>query len=181
MGEDRQPDRWLRFGVFELDLRAGELRKQGVRVRIQQQPFQVLSTLVEHPGEIVTREELQKKLWPADTFVNFDHGLNKAVNKVREALSDSAESPRFVETVGRRGYRFLVEVKPGVNGAGYSPQLSHEPAEPFRDPRDVDSPRPLTKSPRRPLIWKISLVALFLVGTSLAGWKLYSRSHSSSV
>src|ERR1700687_969713 len=102
----------LRFGVFELDPRAGELRKHGVRVRLQEQPFQVLATLLEHPGEIVTREELQKKLWPADTLVDFDHGLNKVINKVREALSDSAESPRFVETVARRGYRFLAEDKP---------------------------------------------------------------------
>jgi|SRR6516225_11351033 len=101
----------LRFGVFEVDLRAGELRKRGLQVRLQEQPFQVLVTLMEHPGEVVTREELQKKLWPADTFVDFDHGLNKAINKIREALGDSAESPRFVETVARRGYRFLAEVR----------------------------------------------------------------------
>src|SRR3984957_10218397 len=101
----------LRFGVFELDLRTGELRKHGLRVRLQEQPFQVLAILLEHSGEVVTREELQKKLWPADTFVDFDHGLNKVINKIREALSDSAESPRFVETVARRGYRFLAEVK----------------------------------------------------------------------
>src|SRR6266436_7140149 len=103
--------RGLSFGVFELDLRAGELRKHGLRVRLQEQPFQVLATLTEHPGEVVTREKLQKKLWPADTFVDFDHGLNKAISKIREALSDSAESPRFVETVARRGYRFLADVK----------------------------------------------------------------------
>src|SRR5580700_7902950 len=109
--EDDQLRGRLRFGVFELDLRAGELRKHGLRVRLQEQPFQVLATLLEHPGEVVTREELQKKLWPADIFVDFDHGLNKAINKVREALGDSADSPRFVETVARRGYRFLSEVK----------------------------------------------------------------------
>src|SRR6516165_9435965 len=101
----------LRFGVFEVDLRAGELRKHGLQVRLQKQPFQVLVMLLGHPGEVVTREELQKKLWPADTFVDFDHGLNKAINKIREALGDSAGSPRFVETVARRGYRFLAEVK----------------------------------------------------------------------
>ena len=93
--EDHQLRGRLRFGVFELDLRAGELRKNGLRVRLQEQPFQVLAMLLEHPGEVVTREELQKKLWSADTFVDFDHGLNKAINKIREALSDSAESPRF--------------------------------------------------------------------------------------
>src|ERR1700689_1165307 len=107
MPEDHPIGGGLCFGTFELDLRAGELRKHGLRVRLQEQPFQVLAMLLEHPGEIVTREELQKKIWPADIFVDFDHGLNKAINKVRDALGDSAESPRFVETVARRGYRFL--------------------------------------------------------------------------
>src|ERR1700722_14134249 len=92
----------LRFGIFELDLRAGELRKNGLRVRLQEQPFQVLAMLLERPGEVVGREELQKKLWPADTFVDFAHGLNKVTNKIREALGASAESPRFVQTVARR-------------------------------------------------------------------------------
>src|ERR1700726_1149566 len=101
----------LRFGIFELDLRTGELRKNGLRVRLQQQPFQVLAMLLERPGEVISREELQKRLWPADTFVDFDHGLNKTINKIRDALSDSAESPRFVETIARRGYRFLAEVQ----------------------------------------------------------------------
>jgi DNA-binding winged helix-turn-helix (wHTH) protein len=107
--EHPHPHRRLRFGVFEMDLRTGELRKHGMQVRLQKQPFQVLAMLLEHPGEVVTREELQKNLWPADTFVDFDHGLNKAINKIREALGDSAESPRFLETVSRRGYRFLAE------------------------------------------------------------------------
>src|ERR1700693_5350377 len=111
MRENQKVASRLRFGVFELDLRAGELRKHGLLVRLQEQPFQVLTTLLEHSGEVVTREELQKKLWPANTFVDFDHGLNKAINKIRDALGDSAESPRFLETVSRRGYRFLAEVK----------------------------------------------------------------------
>ena len=111
MQEAHQPSRRLCFGVFEVHLRAGELRKQGMRILLQDQPFQVLVMLLEHPGEVVTREELQKRIWPADTFVDFDQGLNKAVNKIRSALNDSAESPRFVETVARRGYRFLPEVK----------------------------------------------------------------------
>src|SRR5271156_4827211 len=111
MRENHQLDGRLRFGVFEVDLRAGELHKHGLRVRLQEQPLQVLTMLLEHPGEVVTREELQKKLWPADTFVDFDHGLNKAISKIREALGDSAESPRFIETVARRGYRFLADVK----------------------------------------------------------------------
>src|SRR6266542_2118102 len=100
----------LRFGIFEADLRTGELRKRGARIRLQEQPFQVLAVLLARPGELVTRDELQGRLWTADTFVDFDHGLNKAINKIREALGDSAESPRFIETVARRGYRFIADV-----------------------------------------------------------------------
>jgi DNA-binding winged helix-turn-helix (wHTH) protein len=103
--------RIVRFGVFEADLLAGELRKSGVRIRLQEQPFQVLALLMEHPGEVVTREHLREKLWPADTFVDFDHSLNTAINKIREALGDSAASPRFVETLARRGYRFVAPVQ----------------------------------------------------------------------
>lgn len=103
--------RVARFGLFELDLTAGELRKSGVKLRLQGQPFQVLAVLLERAGDVVTREELQQKLWPSDTFVDFDHSLNTAINKVREALGDSASSPRFVETLARRGYRFIAPVQ----------------------------------------------------------------------
>ena len=103
-------NRLLRFGVFEVDLAAGELRKNGARIRLQEQPFQVLVVLLENAGKVVTREDLRQKIWPADTFVDFDHSLNTAVNKIREALGDSASSPRFVETLARRGYRFLGQV-----------------------------------------------------------------------
>jgi len=103
------PTRHLRFGVFEVDLRTGELTKRGLRVRLQGQPFQVLATLLEKPGELVTREELRRRIWPS-TVVDFDHGLNKAISKIREALGDSAENSRFIETIGRRGYRFLADV-----------------------------------------------------------------------
>jgi cholera toxin transcriptional activator len=103
--------RVARFGVFELDLNAGELRKSGVKLRLQGQPFQVLALLLERAGDVVTREELQQKLWPADTFVDFDHSLNTAINKVREVLGDSASSPRYVETLARRGYRFIAPVQ----------------------------------------------------------------------
>src|SRR4029453_19136545 len=122
-----QVGRRLCFGVFEADLRAGELRKRGLRVRLQQQPFQVLAMLLQHPGQVVGREELQKKLWPADTFVDFDHGLNKAINKIREALGDSAESPRFVETVARRGYRFLADVRVADAAPVRTPELALPP------------------------------------------------------
>jgi cholera toxin transcriptional activator len=109
--------RLARFAVFELDLAAGELRKNGAKLRLQEQPFQVLALLLERAGDVVTREELRQKLWPADTFVDFDHSLNTAVNKLRETLGDSASSPRYIETLARRGYRFIAPVeKSGEKG-----------------------------------------------------------------
>src|SRR5258708_6466760 len=105
----------LRFGVFEVDVRSGELRKQGVRIKLQEQPFHVLTVLLQRPGEVVTREELRNQNWPADTFVDFDNSLNTAINKLREALGDSADNPRFIETLPRRGYRFIAPVT-GVDG-----------------------------------------------------------------
>src|SRR6266566_617826 len=105
----------LRFGVFEVDVRAGEVRRQGVRVKLQEQPFQVLTILVQRPGDVVTREELRSTIWQSDTFVDFDNGLNTSINKLREALGDSADNPRFIETLPRRGYRFIARVS-GVDG-----------------------------------------------------------------
>src|SRR5438045_5731870 len=119
------PPRCLRFGVFEVDLRTGQLTKSGLRLRLQEQPFQVLAMLVERPGELVSREELRSRLWPR-TIVDFDHGLNKAINKIREALGDSAENPRFVETVARRGYRFLADVSPIDRAGDKQPELETE-------------------------------------------------------
>ena len=108
-----------RFGVFELDLRIGELRRNGLKVKLQEQPFQVLAQLLEKPGEVVAREDLRNRLWPADTFVDFDHSLNAAIRRLRDALGDSAENPKFVETVARRGYRFLAPVSTvPTNGNG---------------------------------------------------------------
>src|SRR5208282_107481 len=112
-----------RFGAFELDLRSGELRKKGVRIRLQEQPFEVLTVLLQRPGEVVTREELRSAIWPADTFVDFDNSLNTAINKLREALGDSADSPRFIETLPRRGYRFIAPVN-GVKPVSASKQLA---------------------------------------------------------
>ena len=170
----------LRFSVFEVDLRAGELRKRGLRIRLQEQPFQVLAMLLERAGEVVTREELQKKLWPVDTFVDFDHGLNKAINKIRDALGDSAESPRFVETVARRGYRFLAEVK----GADAAPVGSPEPATPrpvaeARERPDVARKLTMAKTFPRALVWKASVLAALLVTISLATWKVYDWKRAS--
>jgi TolB-like protein/DNA-binding winged helix-turn-helix (wHTH) protein/Flp pilus assembly protein TadD len=183
MQEDHQLRGRLRFGVFELDLRAGELRKRGLRVRLQEQPFQVLTVLLEHPGEVVTREELQKKLWPADTFVDFDHGLNKAVNKIREALGDSAESPRFVETVARRGYRFLAEVKVDDAAPVRSPELGTEPPSTAeaRDRPDVAEKPAMPKPLLRSLAWKSSVFVLLVLMASLAAWKLHSWNRASPV
>src|SRR5689334_14027266 len=101
----------VRFGSFELDLRAGELRKEGVRIKLQEQPFQILAMLLERPGQVVTREELRNKLWPADTFVDFDHSLNAAIKRLRDALGESAETPVFIETLARRGYRFIGNIQ----------------------------------------------------------------------
>ena len=110
MEETLHIGRLVRFGVFEVDLRSGELRKAGAKLKISGQPFQVLAILLENPGEIVTREDLLQRLWP-DTFVDGDHNLNTAINKIREVLGDSAENPRFVETLPRRGYRFIAPVE----------------------------------------------------------------------
>jgi DNA-binding winged helix-turn-helix (wHTH) protein len=110
MSSDR-PSEIVRFGPFEADLHAGELRKHGVKVRLPHQPFQVLAMLLTHPGEVVTRDQFQQHLWPADTFVDFEHGLNKAINRLREALSDSADEPRLIETLPKRGYRFIAAIE----------------------------------------------------------------------
>src|SRR4051812_2196912 len=107
---ERQSD-VRRFGTFEVDLRARELRKGGIRIRLQDQPFQILAMMLERPGELVTREELRQQLWPSGTFVDFEHSLNAAVKRLRAALGDDADNPRFVETLHRRGYRFVAPVE----------------------------------------------------------------------
>lgn len=111
MEEIRPSHEIVRFGAFELDFRASELRKKGTKIKLQEQPFQILQVLLQRPGETVTREELQQKIWPSDTFVDFDHGLYNAIKRLREALGDSAENPRFVETLSRRGYRFIRKIE----------------------------------------------------------------------
>lgn len=121
MGTVPNPTTVMRFGVFEVDPRAGELRKQGMKVKLQEQPFQILAMLLKRPGEVVTREELRKSLWPDDTFVDFDHSLSTAINKIREALGDSADSPRYIETVPRRGYRFIAITVPPAPPVRYTP------------------------------------------------------------
>ena len=147
----------VRFGVFEVDLRARELRKHGIRLKVQDQPFQVLRALLERPGEVITREELHKKLWPDNTFVDFDQSLNRAINKIREALGDQAENPRFIETLARRGYRFIAPVQkaPGPPAVSVAPPAPLAPAQP------AVSERPLPMRRRtRLLAWSGAVVCL---------------------
>ena len=130
-----QARKLFRFGVFEADASSGELRKSGVRLRLQEQPFQVLLVLLERHGEVVGREELRQQLWPADTFVDFDHSLNTIINKLREVLGDSASNPRFIETLAKRGYRFLL-----AGGTGDQPAFRR------RQLAIVPKPRPLASA-----------------------------------
>ncbi|HWY67453.1 MAG TPA: winged helix-turn-helix domain-containing protein [Terriglobales bacterium] len=136
----------IRFAEYEADLRSGELRRQGHRLKLQDKPFQVLAALLQRPGELVTREELRQSLWAADTFVDFEHGLNTAVNKVREALRDSANNPRFIETLPRRGYRFIGPINNSANSEAVSPSQ----AETQSAAADVSTPdkRDLPTAPR---------------------------------
>ena len=132
MQEPSAPARAVRFGAFAVDLRAGELLKDGRKIRLPEQPFHVLALLLECPGEVVTRDELRQCLWPAETFVDFDHGLNNAINRLRETLGDSAESPRYIETLPRRGYRFIYPTgKPKAATAATGP-LTPSPQAPDR-------------------------------------------------
>ena len=159
----------VRFGVFEADLEARELRKQGRRVRLQDQPFAILAFLLERPGAIVTREELRDKLWPADTFVDFDHSLNTAVNKIREVLGDSASSPRFVETVARRGYRFIG----GVQTSAEAQALTQ--AEPKLAPRAyADLPR-IHRGITRLLFALLQIMYLVFYVEALVHWHALDR------
>jgi TolB-like protein/DNA-binding winged helix-turn-helix (wHTH) protein/Flp pilus assembly protein TadD len=174
------PSGRLRFGVFEVDLRAGELTKRGMRVRLQEQPFQVLALLLKKPGELVTREELREKIW-GRTVVDFDHGLHKAINKIREALGDSAENPRFVETVARRGYRFLGEVTSidavadrvaGSETGGPAALMNSDRVEPANV--SVASRRP-----SRSRAWTVAGVVLALILAVALSSILYSQNQPS--
>src|SRR2546423_13142993 len=143
MLDTTQPPAVRRFGAFEVNLQLGELRKNGMRMRLSGQPLQILAVLIEHPGEVVTREELHSKLWPADTFVDFDHGLNNAVARIREVLDDSSETPRYVETVPRRGYRFiapLAELRPAISTPS-APESTVNPAHQATPPKDSEPAR----------------------------------------
>jgi eukaryotic-like serine/threonine-protein kinase len=156
--------RRTRFGAFEVDLRAGEIYKHGIRLKLQDQPFQVLAFLLEHPGDVVTREELRQKLWPADTFVDFDTGLNSAIKKLRDVLGDSAEEPRYIETLPRRGYRFIAHVENGT-----LPTLSI--VEEHRAPVLPLKPRPEPGNKRRIVV--AACVAASLAVAALVAWRVF--------
>ena len=142
----------VRFGQFEVDLNARELRKAGIRIKIHEQPFQVLEALLERPGEVVTRDELQHRIWPGNTFVDFEQSLNKAVNRVRAALGDNAANPRFIETLSRRGYRLLVPVE------------RHQPA-----PANPPPPEPV-RGRRKWLAWVAVLAGAMAIASAFAVW-----------
>ena len=157
--------RRVRFGTFDVDLRSGELRKHGIRLKLQDQPFQVLALLLEHPGDLVTREELRQKLWPVDTFVDFDTGLNTAIKKLRDVLGDSAEEPLYIETLPRRGYRFIAHVASG-NGDVAQAVAEPNPVQP--------APAQATQKfwGRRLILLAAGAAALF-VAAAIASWRVY--------
>jgi TolB-like protein/DNA-binding winged helix-turn-helix (wHTH) protein len=162
----------VRFGLFELDLRTRQLTKNGVTIRLPQQPIQVLSLLLERPGEIVTREELRRRLWPSDVFVDFDHGLNKSIQKLRDALGDSAASPRFIETIPRIGYRFIGP----SNGATAVLELTS--GTNVLQPQNLVSAPPGQFAGSRRVRWLL-IAAWIALGALTAGWLIHSRLRAS--
>lgn len=139
------PPHTVRFGPFELDLNTAELRNNGATSKLAEQPFQILAELVQHPGDVVTRDELRQRLWHSDTFVDFEYGLNAAVKRLREVLSDSADSPRYIETIPRRGYRFIAAVG--------------------------ESPLPAGLEAKKNNLWKVAVpAAVLLLAALIAGW-----------
>ncbi len=137
--------RKYRFGIFEADATTGELRKKGIRIKLNAQPFQVLCMLLERPGELITREEISRALWPDGTFVDYEHGVNSAVNRIREALRDTASNPRFVETLALRGYRFVAPVERIAAGTNASISTT----EPVLKPMELETPEPVPPETKR--------------------------------
>jgi DNA-binding winged helix-turn-helix (wHTH) protein len=146
---DPGPARRYRFGTFEADAATGELRRQGIRIKLNTQPFQVLLLLLDRPGQLLTREEISRELWPGGTFVDFEHGVNSAVNRIREALGDKANAPRFIETLARRGYRFVAPVERIALDADSQPA----PPEPLSSP--ANGPAPASPDPESSLARRI--------------------------
>src|SRR5271168_3067642 len=156
--------RKTRFGPYEVDVRSGEVHKHGIRLKLQDQPFKILALLLERPGDVITREELRQKLWPADTFVDFDTGLNSAIKKLRDVLSDSADEPRYIETLHRRGYRFIAPVENGAPPKSAPVELRVVPA-------------PILREPSQPWYQRRRVVAAgiaaLLVVAALVAWRVF--------
>jgi DNA-binding winged helix-turn-helix (wHTH) protein len=170
---DTGPAQRYRFGVFEADASTRELRKHGIRIKLNAQPFQVLAMLLERPGEVLTREQISRELWPDGIFVDSEHGVNSAVNRIREALGDTASSPRFVETLARRGYRFVAPVERISFNESPSPQMSTTPSSIAKvqtavptEPRSriLSSPRELPKTPYPVVQTLFVLLQLMYIG-----------------
>jgi len=175
--------RIVRFGAFEVNLDTGELRQRGQKVKLQEQPFQVLVALLQRPGELVTREELRGRLWPADTFVDFDHSLNAAVKRLREALGDSAEVPRFIETLARRGYRFIGTVdRPAIS---QSDSANGSDGESINNAAREPSPRRVRGFWKRKGLLLVTVLTILVATATTVAWfsrrdGLRSRSPQSS-
>ena len=165
----------MRFGTYEVDLRLGELRKNGKRVKLTGQPFQILVILLEHPGDLVTREQLQQRLWPSDTFVDFDSGLNAAINRVREALGDSAENPRFVETLPRRGYRFIAPIKIDSRPTSATLPAAESNVSPTQTITGQGALPASEASERRPLSRRLLIGGVFMLAVLAVAVALLSR------
>ena len=180
-GTPGEARRFVRFGPFEADLQSGDLRKQGFKIRLRGRPFDILALLLERPGEVVTRETLRERLWTADTFVDFDHGLNTSVNRLREGLGDTADNPKFVETLPRRGYRFIAPVEwLKARSSAEAPAPTAAPSPPEASP--TDAPRmagtgPAEKAGRRGA-GRVLAVVVLLAGVGLALWLLRGRTRS---
>src|SRR5258705_9368160 len=178
MSKPTLTSRTIRFENFEFDFRSSELREDGRKVKVQGQPIQILAMLLEQPGELVTRDELKNKLWPGDTFVDFEHSLNAAVKRLRQALHDSAENPRFIETLARRGYRFIAEVA-AVEGAHVNirePATDNVLTADDREQPEVAEKTAVVNRLAWPRAWKLSGLALLVISTIVVGWIIRSRS-----
>jgi DNA-binding winged helix-turn-helix (wHTH) protein len=181
----RSSPRALRFGVYEADLTSGELRKRGVKIKLHGQPFQVLVLLLQRPGEVITREEISDTLWGDDTFVDIEHGVATAISKIRDALDDSADSPRYVETLPRRGYRFIAQVEPVIAETAEFASTNRE--SPPKAESEIHATKAVSKPPishfKRGAILA-GLVVLMLVsvtGLSLFNYRIRQRATEAPV
>ena len=179
----------VRFGAYEADLLSGELRKSGIRLKLQDRPFQILAILLEHPGIVVTREQLQKRLWPEDTFVDFEHGLNTAINKLRDALSDEADNPRFIETLPKRGYRFIAPVSASAAPRAHlhvvtpanTSTTAPSPVTSSSESSPVSAPVPSAPAAKSRLTPYLAASAMLLLIVALFGvWYFFARTRGAS-